>query len=433
MLTSLHAIAQAARKDEKRRFRHLYRELNKPNLTEAFHALRKDAAAGVDGVTWREYEKNLEANVDDLVERLKRKRFRAKLVRRTVIPKQNGKMRPLGIPALEDKMVQWVVREVLEVLYEPLFLPVSFGYRSGLSARKAAEELREQLRNECIWVVEADIKSFFDTIDHEVLIGWLEKRIDDGPFIRIIRKWLKAGILHRDGTVERPQKGTPQGSIISPMLANIYLHYVLDQWFEKKHKPGAQAKTVLVRYADDFVAAFRYHADAARFLRALKRRMKQFGLQLAEEKTRKFMFNRFRKKASESFDFLGFEYRWINSRRGRDIIRMRTSRKTLRRIALKFKLWCKSIRNKRIQWIMGMVKTKIRGHIEYFGVKGNSASLRAMYHICVRTLYKWLNRRSERKSLNWKTFSGMLMFYGIFSPKIRTPDSIQLSLLPYLC
>jgi group II intron reverse transcriptase/maturase len=287
--------------------------------------------------------------------------------------------------------------------------------------------------SQCVWVVECDISGFFDTIDHSWMVKMLEKRINDSALIGLIVKWLRAGILKPDGAVEYPERGTPQGSIVSPILANIYLHYVLDFWFEHVIKKSSTGIAVLVRYADDFVVGFKYHSDAARFYKQLPERLKKFGLEVAQEKTRKLMFNRFRKEDSETFDFLGFEYRWVVSQKGKDIIRLRTARKKLRRMILDFKQWCKEHRSKRTKWIMGMVKAKLRGLYNYFGVIGNSLSLREMYILYCRTLYRWLNRRSQRKSFNLRSFSFMLRFHGIVRYRSRAVDEgTQLSLLPYL-
>jgi group II intron reverse transcriptase/maturase len=433
MQTSLPAIAQAAQRDKARRFRGLYSMLNRENLEVAYHALRKDAAAGEDGVTYREYGTNLQRNLADLEKRLKEKRYRAKLVKRVFIPKSNGKLRPLGIPALEDKVVQYVVREILQALFESLFRDSSYAYRPKRSARQAVEALRGGLMSKCSWVVECDISGFFDTIDHSWMVKMLERRINDKALMGLIVKWLRAGILQPDGAVEYPERGTPQGSIVSPILANIYLHYVLDFWMETEFKKLVRGKAVYVRYADDFTAGFQFHGDAAAFHRVLPGRLKKFGLKMAEEKTRKLMFNRFRKEDSEAFDFLGFEFRWVKSQKGKDIIRLRTARKKLRRIILDFKQWIRDHRSKRLIWIMGMVKAKLRGLYNYFGVIGNSASLREVHSLYTWTLYRWLNRRSQRKSFNFRTFSYILRYHGIVRYRSRVlNEGTQLSLLPYL-
>jgi RNA-directed DNA polymerase len=433
MQTSLPAIATAARRDLKRRFRGLYSMLNRANFEVAFHALRKNAATGEDGVTYREYEKNLKDNLLDLEKRLKGKRYRAKLVKRVFIPKSNGKLRPIGIPALEDKIVQYVVREILQTLFEPLFRDSSYAYRPHRSAQQAAQKLQDELRDQCTWVVESDISGFFDNVSHDWMLKMLEQRINDHALIGLIRKWLRAGILQPEGAVEYPERGTPQGSIVSPILANIYLHYVLDLWFEQEVKRNMTGRAIMVRYADDFVVGFRYHADAARFYRTLPERMKKFGLTLAKEKTRKFMFNRFRKEDSEAFEFLGFEFRWVISRRGNDIIRLRTSPKKQRKIIQDLKEWFKKFQNKRLWWIMGKVKAKLRGLYNYFGVIGNSLKLKEMYILYTRTLFQLLNRRSQRKSFNRKTFSFILKNHGIVEYRSGLYDKgVQMSFMSQL-
>jgi RNA-directed DNA polymerase len=413
MQTSLPAIATAARRDGNRRFRGLYSLLNRANFEVAFHALRKNAATGTDEVTWREYAGNLNGNLCDLEMRLKEKRYRAKLVKRVFIPKSNGKLRPIGIPALEDKIVQYVVREILQTLFEPLFRDCSYAYRPHRSARQAVLKLHEELWRQCTWVVESDISGFFDNVSHDWMLRMLERRINDSALIGLIRKWLRAGILQPDGAVEYPECGTPQGSIISPVLANIYLHYALDLWFDREAKRNLTGKAIMVRYADDFVVGFRYHADAARFYRLLPERLKKFNLTLAKEKTRKIMFNKFRKEDSEAFNFLGFEFRWVTSRRGKDIIRLWTSPKRQRRIIQDLKAWIVKFQNKRLWWILGMVKAKLRGLYNYFDVIGNSTKLQEMYILYKETLYRLLNRRSQRKSFNKRTFTYILNQHGI--------------------
>jgi group II intron reverse transcriptase/maturase len=433
MQTSLPAIATAARRDVNRRFRGLYSMLNRVNFEVAFHALRKDAAAGVDEVTWHEYAKNLADNLLDLETRLTEKRYRAKLVKRVFIPKNNGKLRPLGIPALEDKIVQYVVREILQTLFEPLFRDCSYAYRPNRSARQAAIKLQDELRVQCKWVVECDITGFFDNVSHDWMLKMLERRVNDSSLIDLIRKWLRAGVMQPDGTVDYPDYGTPQGSIISPILANIYLHYVLDLWFEREMEKKTTGRAVFVRYADDFVAGFKYHSDAQRFFTALPERLKKFGLTLAKEKSRKLMFNRFRKENSEAFDFLGFEFRWVLSRKGKDIIRLRTSTKRLRKIIQDLKAWIKKHQNKRLWWVLGMVKAKLRGLYNYFGVIGNSSRLHEMYILYRRTLFQLLNRRSQRKSFNYTTFTYILNQNGILQYRSGIYDTgIQMSCLSHL-
>ena len=432
MQTSLHGIAEAARQHKRKRFRSLYSCFNRVLLEQSYRELNKDAVAGIDGMTYEEYGKNLQANLLDLEDRLKRKAYHAKLVRRTFIPKASGGKRPLGIPALEDKIVQNLARRILEALFEPLFLDCSYAYRPDRSARQAVEDLQNEIRQKYVWVVEADIKSFFDTIDHEQLIEMVKTRVDDEAFIRLIRKWLNAGVLNSDGTVNMPSCGTPQGSVISPILANIYLHFVLDKWFDGDVKRNSDGEAHLVRYADDFVAAFRYHRNAASFLRRLPSRLEKFSLKLAPDKTRKLMFNRFRKSESGVFSFLGFEFRWISTRKGIDTVKLRTDSKRRRRIVREFKEWCRTHRRKRIAWIMGMVKTKLRGIRNYYGVVGNSAFLRNLNLLFRKTLYRWLNRRSERRSFNWNAFSRIWTMYNVSSLRRLDNEGYQLSFLPFL-
>lgn len=432
MRTSLDGIARAARRDRTMRFRSLYSFLNHVMFERAYRALNKDAAVGVDKVSWEQYGENLQENLLSLEQRLRQKRYRARFVKRVMIPKDNGTFRPISIPAIEDKIVQYVVKEILEALFEPLFKDCSYGYRPKRSARQAVEALREEVNEKCTWVVEADIRSYFDTIDH----GWLEKmlctRIDDRAFIALIQKWLRAGILKPDGAVEYPEMGSPQGSLVSPVLSNIYLHYVLDKWFVDKIQTGSKGRMFLIRYADDFVAGFQLHKDAARFKRELKHRMAKFGLTLAADKTRKIMFNRFHLERSEPFDFLGFTFTRVKSWRGGDAVRLRTSRKKVRKISKAFKEWCKKHRNKRIAWIMGMVRTKFIGLKNYFGISGNAFGIKELWYLYRRTLYRWLNRRSERKSYNWKTFAHMLRFYNAGDYWYLKKNGLQMSFLHLL-
>jgi group II intron reverse transcriptase/maturase len=432
MQTSLHGIAQAARQHKRKRFKSLYSFFNRVLLEESYRELNKNAATGVDGVTYEEYGRDLQRNLLDLEERLKGKRYHARFVKRVFIPKANGGRRPLGIPALEDKIVQNLARRILEALFEPLFLPCSYAYRPGRSARQAVEELQADVRNGYAWVVEADIKSFFDTIDHEQLIEMVKTRVDDEAFIRLLRKWLKAGVLNRDGSVEKPRSGTPQGGIVSPILANIYLHFVLDRWFDGDVRKKSEGESHLTRYADDFVTAFRYHRDAASFLKRLATRLAKFGLQLAADKTRKLMFNRFQREVSGTFSFLGFEFRRVKTRRGIDTVQLRTDSNRFRRTVGEFKQWCIEHRHKRIAWIMGMVRAKLRGLQNYFGVTGNSASVRKFDEVFRRTLYGWLNRRSERKSYSWPTFVRIWNQYNVSSRKDLYNEGYQESLLAYL-
>lgn len=430
MPTSLRGIASRARKDRKARFRDLYGLLNEESLRWCFYQLNKNAAAGVDKVTFKEYERDLKANLSNLVEQLKRKRYRARQVRRKYIPKANGKRRPLGIPALEDKLLQLAVSKILTAIYEEDFLDCSWGYRPGRGPREASRVLSNDLyRGTYGWVVEADICGFFDHVDHRWMLRMVEQRVDDRALVHLIRKWLKAGVLEETGEVVHPDAGTPQGGIISPVLANIYLHYVLDLWFKQKVRTRVQGECRMMRFADDFVCAFRYKQDAVKFMNVLPKRLGKFNLKVAEEKTRLVQFSRFNNGKDEAFDFLGFEFRWVKRRTGKMGVRRRTSPKKLRASIRAFSEWIQRYRHTRLSNLMQTLSRKLRGYWNYFGVRGNMQSLTRFFHHCRCLLYKWLNRRSQRHSYTWPGLDAMLRHFAIPTPHIvEPPTSRQLTL-----
>jgi RNA-directed DNA polymerase len=418
-LTFLRAIADKARKGPNHRFGDLYRHLNRQSLRASFYLLRKNAASGVDGVTFQEYEQNLEANLDRLVERLKSKSYQARLVRRKYIPKGNGKLRPLGIPTLEDKLLQCAVTQILLAIYEADFLPCSYGYRPGRGPHDAVRALTDELHwGKHNFVVEADIKGFFDHLRHDKLLELLGRRIQDGALLRLIRKWLKAGILEEDGRVIHPLLGTPQGGVISPVLANVYLHYALDLWFQEQVQPSHRGKSRLFRFADDFVACFEYRHEAAAFERDLKERLAQYGLEVAPDKTKLLRFGRNGGRYNGRFDFLGFEYRWEPDRQGRPTVKRRTARKKLQGAVQRMGEWLRTHRHRKLPELMRTLNAKLRGHWNYYGVIGNSQSLHQYYHLTSGLLHKWLNRRSQKRSYTWAAFHRLLERYAIPRPKI---------------
>lgn len=424
MQTSLWGIARKAKQQRNYKFGNLYGLLNKDALYLAWKEINRKAATGVDGETATEFERNLDANLDALVDELKSKRYKAKLVKRVNIPKGNGKIRPLGLTALRDKIVQKAVANILEAIYEQDFLEFSHGYRPKNGAQKAVKEMSKELMGKYNYVVEADIRSYFDNINHQWLIKMLELRIADKPFLRLIQKWLKAGILDTDGKVINPLNGCPQGSIVSPILANIYLHYALDLWYEKTVKAHSDGETYMCRVADDFICAFRYKEDAEKFYNTLGKRLGKFGLEIAEEKTKIIRFSRYVLTGNESFDFLGFEFRWGLSRRGICIIKRRTSRSKLKKSLKAVTEWCKENRNTRITKIVEMLNEKLRGYSNYYGVIGNSKSLNEFNFHTRKILHKWLNRRSQRKSFTWKEFDAKMNRYGLKTPKVvEKPDN----------
>ena len=419
MSTFLQGIANKAQRQPKHRFGNLYELLNEEYLKECWRDIRKDAAYGVDGVSAEEYERNLDENIHDLVERLKQKRYRAKPVRRVYIPKGKGKMRPLGIPATEDKLLQLAVTRILQAIYEQDFLRCSYGYRPNVGALDAVDKLTIKLQfGQYNWVVEADIRAFFDSIDHEWLMRMLEERIEDKQFLRLIRKWLRVGVLDTDGQMIHPATGTPQGGIISPILANVYLHYALDLWFHRVVRPRCRGEACLIRYADDFVCAFQYQEDAERFYRELGERLGKFGLELSGEKTRVIPFSQQHDLGKTSFDFLGVAFRWGRDRKGRPHLKRRTSRKRLRDSLKRFTEWCKVKCRYGRKELFRELNAKLRGYYNYYGVVGNYASLKQFYDQAMRILYKWLNRRSQRRSYNWAGFRELLVEFQVERPRI---------------
>ena len=421
--TFLRAIAEKASTNKRHRFGGLYRWLNEDVLRRCFFLLRKDAASGVDGVTFEAYEKDLERNLEELVGRLKRKAYRARLVRRKYIPKGNGKMRPLGIPVLEDKLLQVAVTQILLSIYEMDFLPCSYGYRPGVSAHDALQDLRQELQfGGHNFVVEADIKGFFDNIRWDWLERMLEERVDDGAFLNLIRKWLRAGIMEEDGKVIHPQTGTPQGGVISPVLANIYLHYVLDLWFEKVVKPKQRGRCGLIRYADDFVAAFEYRNEAEAFEKNLKERLAKFGLEVAADKTKTLRFGQNGGPYNGRFDFLGFEFYWGTDRKGRPCVKRRTATKKHLAAIQRVKEWIKEHRHQKLRRTMATLKAKLQGTWNYYGLIGNFSRMKLLYRATVEGLYKWLNRRSQKTSFGWAGLERLLKRFQVPRPCIVERD-----------
>jgi len=421
--TSLQGIAFKARSEKKHRFQDLYRFLNVPFLLSCWHDLNKKAAGGVDGVTAEQYVEDLTGNIQSLADRLKNKRYRCKLVRRSYIPKENGKQRPLGIPALEDRLVQLACSKLLSTVFEEDFIANSYGYRPKRSAKDAINELRFNLQfGQYGYVVEADIKSFFDNMDHNWLMRMIEERVDDSAFSGLIRKWLKAGILDTDGMVLHPETGTPQGGVVSPVLANVYLHYVLDLWFEKVVKVHCRGKAFIIRYADDFVCAFQYADDASKFYRVLPKRLGKFGLSVAPEKTNVMRFSRFHPSRSRKIVFLGFETFWALDKQGKPRVLQRTARKKLHGALHRIKEWIKRNRHLKGRSFVVALNRRLQGHYNYYSIVGNLRSLWRFYGWAIHCAFKWLNRRGgKRKSFPWKVFVQAIERLEIAKPKLPLP------------
>ena len=418
--TSLRGITIKAEANGKHRFQDIYRCLNAQFLYTCWKGLNKNAASGVDKVTAQAYEENLVGNIQALADRLKTKRYRAKLVRRCYIPKENGKQRPLGIPALEDRLVQLACSKLLTAIFEADFLENSYGYRPNRGAKDAVNDLRFNLQfGKFGYVVEADIKGFFDHMDHDWLLRMLKERIDDAAFLNLIRKWLKAGILDTDGKVINPETGTPQGGIVSPVLANIYLHFALDLWFEKVVKSHCNGDAMIIRYADDFVCAFRYLKDARRFFKVLPKRLGKFKLSVAPEKTALMRFSRFHPSRRRRIIFLGFETYWAIDLKGKARVMQRTARKKLQGACRRIKDWIKGHRHLKGMAFIKALNKRLQGHYNYYSVVGNLRSLWRFYSWAIECAFKWLNRRGgKRKSFTWIAFSNAIERLRIAKPKL---------------
>lgn len=415
-------VAERAKENPQFRFSSVAHLINEAALARAYHRLRKDAAVGVDGVTVEQYGQGLEENLKALHRRMKAMQYRHQPIRRVHIPKEKGKTRPIGIAAVEDKVVQGAVTEVLEAIYEPGFLPCSYGFRRGRSAHDAIRELSLVVnRGEVNWMLEADIMSFFDSVERTALKEMLQRRVADGSMMRLIGKCLHVGVLDGEEYAE-PETGTAQGSILSPLLGNIYLHYVLDVWFEEEVKPRLRGKATLIRYADDFVIGFEREDDATRVMAVIGQRMTKYGLTLHPEKTRLLPFGRPSKsqtsgKGPATFDFLGFTLYWRRSRAGHWYMACKTRGARLGRAIQAVYDWCRSHRHEPLEAQHLALSRRIQGHINYFGVNGNSPALAKLVHRARAAWYKWLKRRSQKSHLTWERFEAILRRFPL--PRAR--------------
>lgn len=410
--TRLARIAKLAREDRKRVFTSIGHVIDVEWMREAYHRTRKDGALGVDKQTAEEFAKNLDVNLKALVDGFHSGGYKAPPVRRVHIPKGEGKTRPIGVPTFADKVMQRAVAMVMEAIYEEEFYTNSYGFRPKRSARMALERLQRWpiFRAQC-WVIEADIQGFFDTLDHSQLRSFLDQRIRDGAIRRIVDKWLKAGVME-GRRLERPINGTPQGGVISPLLANIYLHHVLDQWYEQDVRSRMQRCTMLIRYADDFVMMFESENDARKVFEVLPKRFQKYGLALHPEKTRLINFSNPKHwggndKGPRSFDFLGFTHHWAKSRQGRYVVKQKTSKKRFSRSLKRIKEICRKMRHKKVQEQYQYLCQMLRGHYGYFGITGNSGALSRFRHEVIRIWGRSLVRR-HRRPFTWIWFKPLL-------------------------
>jgi RNA-directed DNA polymerase len=416
VFTRLRRIAIVARDNPQMAFTSLNHCLDLELLREAFHKTRKNGAPGVDGRTWRDYEANLEANLQSLLERAKSGSYQAPPVRRVYIPKGNSptEKRPIGIPTIEDKVLQRAVLMILEAIYERDFYDCSFGFRRGRSAQDALDAFwRQAMETRIQCVLEVDIRKCFDTLDHGHLRELLRLRVRDGVLLRLIGKWLKAGVLE-EGSVSYPDAGSPQGGVVSPLLANLYLHYVLDVWFHEVVLPRLKGQAFLVRYADDFVIAFTQEQDAQRVREVIPRRFGKYGLTVHPDKTRLIRFGRPRRpdvsraERPGTFDFLGFTHYWGKSRKGVWVVKRQTASSRFRRAVQTLSLWCRRNRHRPISEQHTVLCQKLRGHFGYYGITGNSSRLSRFRTVATRLWYKWLSRRKRKPGPNWAWFNRLL-------------------------
>lgn len=427
MKTKLRRISELSRDNPNMVFTSLGHLINEDMLRICHRHMDGKKAVGIDGVTKEIYEERLEENLKGLVDRIKRKAYRPRPARRVEIPKDNGKMRPLSIYCYEDKLVQEALRRILEAVFEPQFYDEMMGFRPNRGCHDALKRLAYMLQKRpTSWVLDADIKGFFDHLDHKWIVRFVESRIKDPNITRLVRRMLKAGIM-KDFLFESTEEGSGQGSVCSPILSCIYMHYVLVWWFKERVQPQLRGYGGIVVYADDFVATFQYRSDAERFYEALKRRMAYFGLEVEENKTRLIKFGRFAENdrrisgqgKPETFDFLGFTHFCSKDDRGWYREKRKTSKKKFAKSCRQFNRKIRDMRTNRLGVIFAKVNQMLIGYYNYYGVTDNFDSLNRFFREVNKMLFYWLNRRSNKKSYTWEQYNQMLLYYPLATPKIR--------------
>ena len=425
MSTKLDRLSELAKEDGKRQFFSIAHLITPEALYAAFRDLRKEASAGVDGVTHEEYEKDAARNIQQLHQRLKEGRYQAQPLRRVYIPKEDGKQRAISIPSLEDKIVQKAMVEVLNAIYEQDFLECSYGYRPGRGPHQALDEVRRVICTRPTgWILEIDITAYFDSIVREQLMEMVEKRISDGSVLRLIRKWIKVGVIE-EGRFLVSETGTGQGQTISPLLANIYLHYVLDEWFEEVVKPRLRGEAHEIRFADDAVLCFQYREDAEKVLSVLTKRFAKYGLTLHPEKTRLLEFGREAEEHAKcqgkkpgTFDFLGLTHICTRSRRGKFTVHVRTMRKRLRRSLKAVAQWCQEHMHDPVDKQQKILNAKLQGHYQYYGRPTNYRGIRKFYRRVRHNWRTWLSRRTRGAKMTWEKYEALLRQLPLLPPRI---------------
>lgn len=392
-------------------------------LREAYRHTRKSSAPGIDGVTAQSYAEHLDENLHDLYERLRSGRYQAAPVERVWIEKDDGGQRPIGKPAFEDKIVQRAVAMLLEAIYEQDFYDGSYGFRQGRSPHEALHALRQRCMTEGIgWIVDADVRGYFDSIDRTRLREVLRKRVNEGRILRLIGKWRRAGVME-GGALTPPETGVVQGGVISPVLANVFLHHVLDAWFEREVQPRMKGRCFLIRFADDFVIGCQLEADARKILAVLPKRFARFGLTIHPTKTTLIAFRKPEApqgadSGNGTFTFLGLTHYWTKSRQGFWVIKRRTARKRLRRTKQALWRWCRNHRHAPLQYPYQMLGAKLRGHFQYYGIRGNFRLLEEVRRYAEKAWRYWLRRRSGTRSVGWEKFEKLLQTYVLPTPRI---------------
>lgn len=412
-------IAERARKHPNEPLTNLHSFIDEAVLADSLDALNKKGAPGIDGQSWSQYNEQRAERLPELLAQFKSGRYRAPAIRRRYIPKGDGKQRPLGLPTVEDKVLQAAVTRVLTPVYEQLFYDSSYGFRPGKSQHQALEVLFKEVSfSGKYYIIDADMANYFGSIDHSRLREFLDQRIKDGVIRRMIDKWLKAGVLE-NGRVHYPEEGTPQGGVISPLLSNIYLHHVLDEWFLEAIQPRLNRNSTLIRFADDFLLLFDNKEDAERVMKVLPKRLGKYGLTLHPEKTKLVEVNSRDKGTPHTFDFLGFTHYMGVSRKGKRILKRRTSKKKLKASLQRMNEWMKTNRDKPVEQLIYELNRKLRGHYGYYGITFNYPGLNHYHHQVRRLLHKWLNRRGGKPRWSWDRYTGQLLAqYPLEPPRI---------------